>query len=309
MKSHLPPIDEATVKNFLERNLKLSAENVVLLSGGKHSLAFGYTTNATKYVVRFNQSDRGFLKDNYAYENFNTNEVPIPKIFSIGEYTDGVYYCISEMVEGTTPKDQYKNGDFSSLPLQFEMIEKIKDFKIPKEYSGYGELEIVTDTRFATLESYLMNIYTSRDVFNWEELRKLPFFDQSFVDYLVSKVQEFSKFSESVRVVLHGDFGNDNIFINDRKVTGIIDWERLRFADHFIDVGRVVLFCPNREETVRAVLSFYHDKGYEHYRERIMLGVYFAMLRNYGAAATEGNEASCASAKGRIEQIEKLIGL
>lgn len=305
MKDNLPQI--ADVHIFLKKNYNQEIRGLTLLSGGKHSLAYEYTVNETKYVIRFNQSDRGFLKDKYAYETFKTNEVLIPKIFSIGEYAAGAYYCISELVEGTTPKDQYKSRDFSSLSLQLEMTEHIKDLKIPKEYSGYDELEIGTDTRFTTLESYLMNIYTSRDIFNWDELRKLPFFDQSFVDYLVSKVQEFSKFSENVREVLHGDFGNDNIFVKDGKVTGIIDWERLRFADHFLDVGRVVLFCPNREETVKAALTFYENYGYDHYKERIMLGVYFAMLRNYGAAATEGNETSCASAAERIKQIEGLM--
>jgi hygromycin-B 4-O-kinase len=254
-------------------------------------------------------SDRGFLKDKYTFETLKTSEVPIPQIFSTRKYSDGKYYCISEMVEGVTPKDQYKNENFGSLSLQFEMIENIKNFKIPKEYSGYGELEIGADMRFATLESYLMNIYTSSDVFNWNELRKLSFFDQSFVGYLVSKVQEFSKYSGDVREVLHGDFGNDNLFIKDGKVSGVIDWERLQFADHFLDVGRVVLFCPNREETVRAALDFYKDKGYQNYKERIMLGVYFAMLRNYGTAATEGNEVSIKRTPERLKQIEELMNI
>ncbi len=306
-KEDLPTIDD--VNFFLEKYYVQKVEELTFLSGGKHSLAFGYTVDSAKYVIRFNQSDRGFLKDKYAYENFNTNEVTVPKVFSIGGYAEDVYYCISELMVGTTPKDQYKQGDFSSLPLQFEMIEKIKDFKIPEEYDGYDELEIDGATRFTTHIDYMMDIYVSNDKFDWNKLKTLPFFDQSFVEYLVSKVKEFSKYSENIREVVHGDFGNENMFIKDEKVTGIIDWERLKFADHFLDVGRVVLFCPNREETVRAALDYYKDKGYEHYKERIMLGVYFAMLRNYGAAATEGNEVSCSNARGRIQQVEALMSL
>ena len=102
--------------------------------------------------------------------------------------------------------------------------------------------------------------------------------------------------------------GNDNIFILDGKATGIIDWERLRIADHFLDVGRVVLFCPNRKETVGAALMFYEGK-YEHYKERIMLGVYVAMLRNYGSALKDANEASCKSTLSRIQEVEEFMGL
>lgn len=305
MKEDLPQINDVQV--FLNKHHGQEVTEVALLSGGKHSLAFGYTNDFTGYVIRFNQNKRGFLKDKYAYDTYGGGELHIPKIYSIGQYSEYVYYCISEKVDGETPKDQYKNGDFSSLPLQFEMIEKIKDFKIPEEYSGYDELEVDIETRFTTHEDYLMNIYTSKELFDWDELKTQSFFDQTFVEYLVAKVRELSKYSADVREVVHGDFGNENIFIKDGKVTGIIDWERLRFADHFLDVGRVVLFCPNREETVRAALTYYENKEYEHYKERIMLGVYFAMLRNYGAAATEGNETSCGNARSRIEQVEELM--
>jgi hypothetical protein len=40
-----------------------------------------------------------------------------------------------------------------------------------------------------------------------------------------------------------------------------------------------------------------------------MLGVYFAMLRNYGTAATEGNEVSIKRTPERLKQIEELMNI
>lgn len=300
-------VKDDEVKEFLNTYYSGPVEDLVYVYGGKHSEAFSYTYENKQYILRFNESERGFLKDKYAYDTFSSENLVIPKIYDVGKHTENVYYCISEKIEGETPKDAYKRGDFTSLSLQFEMIERIKDSTIPEDYTGYDEIELGKKTRFETLEDYVMSLYFSNELFDWNELSKLPFFDQSFIDYLVSKVKELVKYGEGARVLLHGDFGNDNLFIKDGKVTGIIDWERLRLADHFLDVGRVVLFCPNREVTVKEVLTFYENKGYEHYKERIALGVYVAMIRNYGAAAKVGNEASCASAPTRIREFEELM--
>lgn len=300
-------VTDEEVNSFLTKYYTDHAEALTYIQGGKHSEAFSYMHEGGNYIVRFNKSNRGFLKDVYAYKHFVSNGIPIPKSIDTGTYKDGIYFSLSEKVFGETPKDAYKRGDFSSLVLQCDMIENIKNVPVPREYDGYGEIELGQSLHFKTLEEYLMSIYTSNNIFDWEELKKLPYFDQHFVDYLVIKVKELVRFGEGNRALLHGDFGNDNLFIQEGRVSGVIDWERLRVADHFLDVGRVVIFCPRRDETVHAVLSYYKDKGYEQYKERISLGVYFAMLRNYGAAAKSGNEASCASAPERIEEFEKLM--
>jgi hypothetical protein len=70
-----------------------------------------------------------------------------------------------------------------------------------------------------------------------------------------------------------------------------------------------VLFCPNREVTVTAALDFYSKLDYPYFKERIALGVYIAMLRNYGAALTEGKESSCRKYPNTIQQFEGLINL
>ncbi|MCF7844021.1 phosphotransferase [Candidatus Gracilibacteria bacterium] len=297
------------VNNFLEQHHKDLIMELHFISGGKHSEAFSYSLNEKNYIVRFNKNNRGFLKDLYAYEHFSSEEIVIPKIYNIGNYNDDIFYCTSEKIEGETPKEQYKRDNFTSLYAQFEMIEKIKDIEIPKDYTNFGEFEIGLDTTYSTFDEYLKGMYQSKNIINWETVKLIPYFNQNFLDYLIKKIETLVNYSGNIRELTHGDFGNDNLFIKDGKISGIIDWERARIGDHFLDVGRVVLFCPNREATVKAVLDFYKDKNVTHYKERITLGVYVAMLRNYGAALSEGKEGSCRNYSNTIKQFEDIIKL
>ena len=279
------------------------------LSKGKHSEAFLYILNEKEYVVRFNKNNRGFLKDKYAFENFSANGIIIPKIYEIGRYREGIYFCISEKISGEIVKDQYSRADFSSLSTQFQMIENIRGISMPNEHKGFGEWEPDNSLPYRSLSEYIQSLYNTKDFFDWDKLSKLAYFDKSFTDYLSEKINHFAQYTNNERVLMHGDFGNDNLFIEDAVITGIIDWERSRYADHFFDVGRVVLYCPSREATVTSALSFYARSKYKNYKERIALGVYFTMLNNYGLAALSENQDSCVNSPKRIKQFEELMGI
>jgi hypothetical protein len=73
------------------------------------------------------------------------------------------------------------------------------------------------------------------------------------------------------------------------------------------DVSRVVLYCPNRDASSKAALNYYQNLSHENYKERILLGVYFTMLINYGYAAKAGMTKSLESSPSRIKEIEKYF--
>jgi len=295
---------------FLSNYYNQSPSDVIELHGGKHSTAYSYSLDSHEYVIRINESKDGFLKDEYVFKNFSSQDIAIPQVHTISSYTLELFFCISDKVNGETVRDQYKRGDFSSLHLQFETIEKLKIMKGTNPFQGFGSWSVLSGIgSYNTLYDYLRSVYHSKDLFDWDELFKISYVDKNFTDYLNQKIQECSKYAETEPVLMHGDFGNDNLFLSGDTVTGIIDWEKSRYGDHFLDVGRVVLYCPNREATVSAALSYYEKSDYKNYKERIMLGVYFTMLTNYGFAAMANNKDSCDSSLGRIQEIEGLIGM
>jgi hygromycin-B 4-O-kinase len=296
-------IDEAS--RFLSGHYPSPVTNLKELMGGKHSKAFSYKDFEQDLIIRFNIDDKGFLKDKYAFEHFNI-QIPIPKIVEIGTYKD-LFYCITEKISGETARDQYNREDFSSLSLLFNAVEKIS--KIELGGIGYGYLDLNGNAPYQSSSDYIKSVYRSKDLFDWNKIFQIPFVNKNFTDYVAKKMEYFAQFTTEQRELLHGDFGADNVFIKDNTVSGIIDWEKMRVGDHFLDVGRVLLFCPNRQATTGSAIEFYKDKNIKNWKKRVVMGVYHILLTNYAYAALGDNEASCKSSETRLKELETGLDL
>ena len=298
-------ISQKDVVIFLEKYHGGIIKLCIHIQEGKHSDAFSYVHGTEEYIVRFNVNDEGFLKDAYAYKHFSHPKIFIPKIIEIGTYNENLFFCISEKVRGETAKEQYIKGDFSSLLAQFQTIEAIGATPINTYEQSFGVWNKVGKAQY-NFDTYFKEICTG-SMGDWSVFKDLSYFDIHFVNYLLSQIKKYVIYSAGERVLVHGDFGGSNLIMNGEKVSGIIDWGHSFYGDHFWDVGRIVLFCPNKKATTNAALDFY--KNAPHYKERIAWGVYCVMLKNYGVALQSGQEASCLSSEGRIREIETVLDL
>lgn len=294
-------LDEAS--QFLAQHFSSPVSQIKELMGGKHSKAFSFELPDQILIIRFSPDNRGFLKDKFAFEKYGMH-LPIPKVVEMGSHGEA-YYCITAKVSGETARDQYKRNDFTSLPLLYDAAEKIAQME--PLGTGYGYLDLDGNAPYSSSIEYIHDVYGSRNLFDWEKIHALPFVDKGFTDYVAEKMLHYAQYTTEKRELLHGDFGADNVFVNDSAVSGIIDWEKMRWGDHFLDVGRVLLFCPNRKATAAAAVSFYNERKDENWKERAAMGVYHVVLTNYAYAAMGGNEASCKSSPERLKELE--IGL
>jgi len=300
-----PQIDIEESYDFLAGFYSSEISDLKELTGGKHSKAFSYKNLGKDFVIRFSTEDRGFLKDKRAYELFG-NTIPIPKIIEINTYKD-LHYCISQKISGETVRDQYNRNDFDSIPLLLDTTHKISSIEI--DGSGYGYLDPDGNAPYESSSEYIQSVYNSKDLFDWEKIFEIEFVDKNFTDYVAEMMIHFAQFGTEKRELLHGDFGADNVFVKDDKVSGIIDWEKTRSGDHFLDIGRVLLFCPNRKITTSSAIKFYENKDIKNWKERALMGVYHVVLTNYAYAAMAGNKESCDSSKMRLKEIEQGLGV
>lgn len=305
MKQITKHISGADVQKFLETHHNNQIERFVHIQEGKHSDAFAYIHSGQEYIARFNVTDEGFLKDAYAYENFSNAKILIPKIIETGTFNENLFFCISEKVHGETAKEQYNKGDFSSLPIQFETVEAIKAIPIHPNDAGFGKWKVGGQAEH-DFDKYFAEICNG-GISDWAVFQEIRYFDKDFVEYLLTRIQKYSSHSIGVRELVHGDFGGSNLLVNNGKVSGIIDWAHSFYGDRFWDVGRIVLFCPNKKVTTSAALNFYKDLP--NFKERIAWSVYCVMLKNYGVALQSNQEASCLSSAGRIKEIEEVLSL
>lgn len=295
------------IQTFLDNHLDSRCKNLVEIFGGKHSQAFSYIYNGNKYVLRINISDRGFKKDKFAYDHFNNNLLLIPWVLEIGKFEEGTYFCISIFVNGESARTQFKKGDFTSFSLQFEILEKITEISTEFIPSGFGEWEPGGTAPWDSFEKFVTNLYQTKNIHNWNEISIMPYYEQTFVTYLTEKIEEFLPTMLGERKLVHGDFGNDNFFIQDNTCSGLIDWDKSLIGNHFLDVGRIVLYCPNRLQSSQAALAFYGSREHLNYKQKILFGVYFTMLHNYAIAVKSGMKDSCESSRSRIQEIESVF--
>lgn len=275
---------------------------LITLDTGKHSQAYSYVHDDLRYVLRLSTNDTGFKKDEYAHKYFQKGGVRIPRIVALGELDISQYYCISEAIEGDSVRDQYNQNDYSSFTRQFETIEQIRSIAPPSE--NFGTLSPEGDADLLSLRDHVESEYAKH---NWDEYEKLEYFDRSWLEDIRSSLHNQLSYSSGVHDLVHGDFGNHNVFIRNGEVAGVIDWEKSYCGDAFYDVGRVVLYCPRRDLSAQAALDYYSKTKHTNYRERILAGVYFTMMINYGMAARAGKKSSCSSSPARIQEIEEVL--
>jgi len=232
----------------------------------------------------------------------------IPAVHENGKFEPGLFFCTSDFVEGQTARMQYKKNNYDSFPLQFDILEKVSKISLPENFDGYGEWSVSGKSSFASFEDFVKNVYQTNNIFNWEQLQEKPLYDEKFTKYLISKIEEYLPLMNDEKVLVHGDFGNDNFFINEEgECSGLIDWNRSMIGNHFLDVGRIVLYCPDKKVSSQAALDFYKDKEHKECRKKILFGVYYTMLNNYAGAVREDMRASCESSAGRIKKIESFF--
>jgi hypothetical protein len=84
----LPPINCNRVATFLKQKFSADVSVVRFIGEGMFSQAFSFDTLLGTFVIRLNQDDDDFKKDQYAYQNFRAPKLPIPNPVNIGRFGD-----------------------------------------------------------------------------------------------------------------------------------------------------------------------------------------------------------------------------
>ena len=67
---------------------------------------------------------------------------------------------------------------------------------------------------------------------------------QDDVDKLFSVVERLAPNCPEEPYLAHGDFGFDNVLINDGRVSAVLDWSGARYGDFLYDVSWLIFWSP-----------------------------------------------------------------
>lgn len=236
-------IEKNLVLGFLRNKYKKRIRNLKLLKGGETSQAFSFSINEKNYVIRvLNREGNGFDKDKYAYDNFSSKLIPIPKILDIGKF-DTYNYAISEKVRGKTFDELSVDTIVSLLPEIAKSLDAIHAIEIDKN-KRFGSWDNNGMGEHPSWRTAIKHTFDDKNK-NWETEYENSYFKRDFFENMNSSISKLIDFIPESQNLLHGDYGADNTLSDGRKITGIIDWAESMYGDFLYDIAWLLFWRPN----------------------------------------------------------------
>jgi len=226
-------------------------------------------TGPCKLIVRFSSHENagGLVKSGFIIERAAAAGVAIPRSFGIGEaelpvsnLTDEdqkhfdanrypLTFSISEWVDGEEMED-LQNRSAAGLILQtIETIEKISSVDISGT-SGWGWFGGDGVGRHASLfEHYAASVFDKSKTRLYAQHRdrfESGFLEVDTFDFFSNRLMEIvERLPEVPRVLVHTDFGWDNVLVRDGEIAAVIDWDNAIFGDELYDYARQQVYVAN----------------------------------------------------------------
>lgn len=207
------------------------------IAEGEESQVFSFLYEGSYYIVRINQNDAGFKKDEYAYRHFTSRKIPIPQIIKIGYYDNKHAFCISKLVRGITLQDAEPNQITKLLQPLTDAWSAIKQVDITNT-NGYGEFDENGDGKFETWEAFLLDVLQ----YDWKKVASVA--DIDLIDKLKSELRHLVLLCPKERRLVHGDFGSNNVIVDGGQIKSIIDWENSLYGDPLYDIATAYFWSP-----------------------------------------------------------------
>ncbi|HEU0164967.1 MAG TPA: phosphotransferase, partial [Thermomicrobiales bacterium] len=254
-----PTVSSDEVLSLLATQFTSAIDNLVQLPGGGVARIFAFDTAGGEYVVRFNSAaELDFDNEAAIIDLLAGSGVPIPRMIAHGVIRD-LSWAISDRIPGvqlnSLPPDEFA----AMTPQVFATLDRIHATDITTT-AGYGYFDATLTGRSSSWREHVLSIREDHPGgYNppWEVTFATTALDRSLVMSLFAEIERLVAFCPEGRWLIHGDYGYDNILVQDGKITAVLDWLSARFGDFLFDV---------------ASLDFWSDfdfavQFHQHYRE------------------------------------------
>jgi hygromycin-B 4-O-kinase len=235
--------DAARVRALLRERFAPDAGELHPLAGGEFSRAFAFTVDGRDYVVRvstFPHAAEAFAKDDYAWRNFASPALPIPRVVAIGQYADG-HFAISERVAGRRLAELSADARRSLLPAALDTLDAIARADLGGS-RGYGGWDADGQGQSASWQEFLFDVIENRSegfYRDWHSLFDSSFLEREVYERIYRRMRDLAVHCPADRALLHCDYHFDNVLTDGQRVTGVIDWGNACYGDRLFDVAWV----------------------------------------------------------------------
>lgn len=261
-----PTIDPDKVMDLLQDILGEDVRGLETLRPGAWSRAFAFETAAEAYVARFSNHPDDFDRDAFA-ASYCSETLPVPRVTYRGEI-DGVHYAISERARGMFLDDLHGPGFNEVLPSLTRMLDALR-LANTRHTTGYGGWDSAGNGVHASWREHLRSSIEDRRGQRGGSWRaRLEFsptgperFDRDAA-LLLRRLDDVP----DVRHVIHGDLLNYNVFVEDTRISGVIDWGCAMYGDFLYDLAWFAFWWPwypqwHNTDVVQAVKAHFTGVG------------------------------------------------
>jgi hygromycin-B 4-O-kinase len=267
---------------------------------GEESQTFSFHHRGGDYVARVNESDGGFKKDLFAYENFTKPELPIPEILHIGPLDDQYVICVSRRAPGVT----LQGLSAAALPQTVEATARVMDaiaVSNVDKIAGFGRFEANGTGQDQSWRGFLAGIGdTGR--YDWNLASRNV--NMRLVNRLMRVVERFAEHCPEERKLVHGDFGSNNVLTDAGEITAVIDWSEALLGDPLYDVANI-FFWRNWLACMEVQARYFESRlsGVPQSDERMLCYQLRIGLEEIYENAIDGNTKKAAWASNRCLEI------
>lgn len=277
------------VLQFLKKRFP-TISTVQFIGAGMFSQAFSFSTNQGDFIIRINQDDEDFRKDDYAHRHYASAALPVPKMVNIGQFSDSHYYAITQKCPGRTHNEMSITAANKILPGLFQTLHAIHSIDVSSR-KKWGLLDTQGQGLFESWEAYLLSFYNQKFAFTWDFLYAETFLQRDVVEYLQQKIVDLLPYCAGKKHLVHGDFGFDNLVVSGKTITGVLDWAEAKYGDFLYDVAYLDFWSKDIRYGHR-LKAWYRRQGHyvPHFEERIACYMLHIGLGSMAIDAITNNE-------------------
>lgn len=261
-------------QNLLLKHFK-NPNNINFIGEGYFSKAYVFEDLEQKYILRIGTSLKAFKKDLFSYNNFS-EYLDIPKVLKIGQYKE-YYYCISEFKIGETFNSLNYDLQISSIKSIMEIHYQIYNIKCT-QFNSFGTLDENGSSKYLNWKDYITDFNFHKNLLcpnnliykDWNSLFDYEYVDVQLIKKCMDLLLNLIKYCPEDKHIIHGDFGSDNILINNNKVSAILDWAELSIGDPLYDIAYLDYYSDIDYSSLFKDFYDNYNISFENYYERIL---------------------------------------
>lgn len=132
------------------------------------------------------------------------------------------------------------------LPHLLETLDAVKDIKL-RDSSGFGLWDASGNAPHASWQEALLDVVNDRPgtrIHGWRaSLAEVPD-DLALFEHTAALFAEKVVICPDERHLIHNDLLHRNVFVEDNRVTALLDWGDARYGDYLYDIAHLLYWWP-----------------------------------------------------------------